>query len=155
MLQADCGYCSYYRPQDESTTHKWLCSSSYISSQLFFFCQSCFVIYILPPPHTHTPSVLFIHLIILSSVFVLCFNLQPSLHPLPPIYFYLCLLLFLLLLFSCLNAQGYTHMHKCVHAHCISSLTHLSVICMRWFLMHLGPSGSSHSNLHQHPLPWL
>lgn len=33
--------------------------------------------------------------------------------------------------------------------------THLSVICVRWFLMHLRPGGSSHSNLHQHPLLWL
>ena len=45
-----------------------------------------------------------------------------------------------------------THTHTPIHTHVH---THLSVICMRWFLMHLGPRGSSHSNLHQHPLPWL
>lgn len=41
-----------------------------------------------------------------------------------------------------------------MHTHTDTS-THLSVICVRWFLMHLRPTGSSHSNLHQHPLPWL
>lgn len=77
-------------------------------------------------------------------------HLHPS-APTPPFsHFYLCLLLILLLLFSSLNAHVHTHTPIHTHVH-----THLSVICMRWFLMHLGPRGSSHSNLHQHPLPWL
>lgn len=46
------------------------------------------------------------------------------------------------------------HTHTFIHTP-TQTHTHLSVICMRWFLMHLGPRGSSHSNLYQHPLPWL
>lgn len=51
---------------------------------------------------------------------------------------------------SYLAARMHTYVLVHTRAH-----PHLSVISMRWFLMRLGPTGSSHSNLHQHPLPWL
>lgn len=130
MLQADCGYCSYYGPQDESATRE-MCSC--ISVLLFFFFRA---------PHLVALTLSF--RLITLSVSVPSSHLQPSPDRRPLLYFCLRLLLILHLLFSCLNAHLHAHTH-----------THLSVICMRWFLMRLGPSGSSHSNLHQHPLPWL
>lgn len=108
MLQADCGYCSHYRPHDKSTTCEEMCVAR--ASIL-----TCFYLF-----HCYFFSVLFLYI---------------ELHPMF-CSFYRCLLLS----FSYWAAQ----MH-----------THLSVICVRWFLMHLRPGGSSHSNLHQHPLPWL
>lgn len=35
MLQADCGYCSYYRPQDEGTPGKEGCSSNFLILSAF------------------------------------------------------------------------------------------------------------------------
>lgn len=112
-----------------------LCSSNYTS----FILLSALLSYFLPPP-----------LFFLSCPLCFCALILPSSPPL--LYFYLCLLLILHLLFSRLNAHVRTRIQACTHGH---FHTHLSVISMRWFLMHLSPTGSSHSNLHQHPLPWL
>lgn len=69
--QADCGCCSYYRPQDERTTCKWLYSSSYTSSLFVSLSRSLSLI-------SSTLFYSFIHFVALLWI------------PPPPVYFYLC-----------------------------------------------------------------
>jgi len=124
MLQADCGYCSYYRPQNESTTHKWLCSRNYISSLLLSALLSyrlliIIIFFLLHPFHS-------------SNHCRLCFSamLPPSnLLGSPSSHLYRSLSLTRATSFIQLLECTLRCTHKHTHRH-TSSLTHLSVICM-------------------------
>lgn len=51
MLQADCGYCSYYRPQDENTTRQPGCNSNFHMLSAFVTVDQLF-----PPPFYYFDS---------------------------------------------------------------------------------------------------
>lgn len=99
MLQADCGDCTYYRPQDENSTRKCYLAATTCPLCL---CRPCLVI--LSPPSFSYP-------ILFSSVFVLSyFHLQPC--P-PPLLLSLSITRSpsLIQLLECTLMYSYTHVH--------------------------------------------
>lgn len=113
-LQADCGYCSYYRPQDESTTCSEGCSSHFHIPLLSV--TSC---YFLPPPPFFSPFYRFISFILTSSR-LLCAVLPPSpLRPYSPLLSFLSLSVThstsLIQQLECTRTHSHTHTHTCPH----------------------------------------